>query len=135
MLGRTGFDKFKRFNKAYSLAEVLVVMAIIMLIFLALPPVTKKVFKITDTRKAHGRFECYWDWDTVENKKVLFSYYSDENGTEEGPTKISGNKCTFTPTSNTLYYMIHAVGGGGAGGLSGVRRHRRDVHCPGQFYA
>lgn len=120
MLGRTGFDKFKRFNKAYSLAEVLVVMAIIMLIFLALPPVTKKVFKITDTRKAHGRFECYWA--TVDNQKALYSYYSDENGTVEGPTKMSGNKCTFTPTSNTLYYMIHAVGGGGAGAMIATQK-------------
>lgn len=115
MLGRT-CQKFKRFNKAYSLAEVLVVMAIIMLIFLALPPVTKKVFKITDTRKAHGRFECYWDVDADGNKS-LYSYFAEENGTISGPNKINGDKCSFTPTANTLYFMIHAVGGGGAGAV------------------
>ena len=120
MLGRT-CQKFKRFNKAYSLAEVLVVMAIIMLIFLALPPVTKKVFKITDTRKAHGRFECYWDVD-ADGKKALYSYYSDESGLIDGPKKIDGEKCTFTPTSNTLYYMIHAVGGGGAGAVIATQK-------------
>lgn len=125
MLGRT-CQKFKRFNKAYSLAEVLVVMAIIMLIFLALPPVTKKVFKITDTRKAHGRFECYWDVN-ADGKKVLYSYYSDESGLIDGPKELSGDKCTFTPTSNTLYYMIHAVGGGGAGAVIATQKDEDGV--------
>lgn len=120
MFGKTKGNGAMRYN-AYSLAEVLVVMAIIMIIFLALPPVTKKVFKINDAQRAHGRFECFWDVDE-NGKKALFSYFSEENDNEPVLKKMTGNYCEFTPTANTLYYMIHAVGGGGAGAVIATQK-------------
>lgn len=112
-------QQYKLFS-AYTLAEVLVVMTIIMLILLALPPVTKKVFKITDTRKTHGRFECYWKTDSNGNKE-LWSFTREENG-RTVETKISGKDyCQFSPGANTIYFLMYAVGGGGAGALIGER--------------
>ncbi len=105
-------------NTAYTLAEVLVVMSVIMLIILALPPVTKKVFKIKDTRKAHGRYECYWKVNETTGKKELWSYTAEENGREiETPLGASATYCEFKPTSNSIYFIMHAVGGGGAGAI------------------
>ncbi len=105
-------------NTAYTLAEVLVVMSIIMLIILALPPVTKKVFKIKDTRKAHGRYECYWKVNEANGKKELWSYTAEENGREvETNLGEDATYCEFQPTSNSIYFIMHAVGGGGAGAI------------------
>ena len=112
------FGNFKnRKNIAYTLAEVLVVMTIIMLIILALPPVTKKVFKIKDTRKAHGRYECYWKVNGA-GEKELHSYVAEENGREEDKNLgTSATYCDFQPTTNSIYFIMHAVGGGGAGAI------------------
>ncbi len=105
-------------NTAYTLAEVLVVMSVIMLIILALPPVTKKVFKIKDTRKAHGRYECYWKVNETTGKKELWSYTAEENGREiETNLGASATYCEFKPTANSIYFIMHAVGGGGAGAI------------------
>ena len=105
-------------NTAYTLAEVLIVMSIIMLIILALPPVTKKVFKIKDTRKAHGRYECYWKVNETTGKKELWSYTAEENGREiETNLGASATYCEFKPTANSIYFIMHAVGGGGAGAI------------------
>ena len=41
-------------ESAYTLAEMLIVMAIIMLIILSLPMATKKVFKLDDIRMLLG---------------------------------------------------------------------------------
>ena len=112
------FGNFKnRKNIAYTLAEVLVVMTIIMLIILALPPVTKKVFKIKDTRKAHGRYECYWKVNGA-GEKELHSFVAEENGREEDKNLgTSATYCDFQPTANSIYFIMHAVGGGGAGAI------------------
>ena len=112
------FGNFKnRKNIAYTLAEVLVVMTIIMLIILALPPVTKKVFKIKDTRKAHGRYECYWKVNGA-GEKELHSFVAEENGREEDKNLgTSATYCDFQPTTNSIYFIMHAVGGGGAGAI------------------
>lgn len=102
---------------AYTLAEVLIVMSIILLIILALPPVTKKVFKINDTRKAHGRYECYWKTNAA-GEKELYSYFAEENGREvETNLGTSATYCEFQPTANSIYFIINAVGGGGAGAI------------------
>ena len=103
-------------ESAYTLAEMLIVMAIIMLIILSLPMATKKVFKLDDMRKSHGRYECYWETQEDGSKKLM-TYMAEENGRviEAESAHADEGKCIFTPPQNTIYFMIHAVGGGGAG--------------------
>ena len=102
---------------AYTLAEMLIVMGIMAIVLLSLPSFTKKLFKVEETRKPHGRFECYWD----ENTDKLMSYYAEEGGVISGPnesevTDVDGNPvCEFNPPRNPVYFIVHAVGGGGAG--------------------
>lgn len=102
-------------DSAYTLAEMLIVMAIIMLIILSLPMATKKVFKLDDMRKSHGRYECYWA--EKDGEKKLMTYMAEENGRviEAESAHADEGKCIFSPPQNTIYFMIHAVGGGGAG--------------------
>lgn len=102
-------------DSAYTLAEMLIVMAIIMLIILSLPMATKKVFKLDDMRKSHGRYECYWA--EKDGEKKLMTYMAEENGRviEAESAYADEGKCIFSPPQNTIYFMIHAVGGGGAG--------------------
>ena len=101
---------------AYTLAEMLIVMGILAIVMLSLPTITKKVFKVEETRKPHGRFECYWDGDKLK------SYYADESGSnvvhvvKDDEVDADGNKvCKFDPPKNPVYFMIYAVGAGGAG--------------------
>jgi len=144
MFGRlenTGRKKF-----AYTLAEMLVVMAVISLIFLALPPVTKKMFKVDETRKAHGRYECFWktetnDDGTVKSRK-LYSYTLRE-GQDGIERELSGDSCTFVPPVNVAYFIVYAVGGGGAGAsIEDGPEHevdssvsRRDLEDPKRVYS
>ena len=104
-------------SKAYTLAEVLIVMTIIMLIMLALPPITKKVFKIKDTRSPHGRYECYWATDAGGNKRLHSYLYTDSGIEEDKDLGAGATYCEFKPSKNSIYFIMHAVGGGGAGAM------------------
>ena len=114
--------KLKSYNhkqisfNAYTLAEMLIVMGILAIVMLSLPAITKKVFKVEETRKPHGRFECYWDGDK------LMSYHAEESGSssfheyKDDEVDADGNKvCKFDPPKNPVYFMIYAVGAGGGG--------------------
>lgn len=92
----------------YTLAEMLMVMLIVSLMILALPPVTKKIYKERTTRGVHGRFECYRN---ATNQIVQAS--SMEGGITNAPEVV--DKCTFTVPTSSIYILIHAVGGGGGG--------------------
>ena len=92
----------------YTLAEMLMVMLIVSLMILALPPVTKKIYKERTTRGAHGRFECYRN---AANQIVQAS--SMEGGITNAPEVV--DKCTFKVPTTSIYVLIHAVGGGGGG--------------------
>jgi len=100
--------KLKHKTPGYTLAEMLMVMLIVSLMILALPPVTKKVYKITTQRKFHGRFECYRD-----SSGNIIQATSTEGGTSTASTVT--DKCTFKLPSNSIYVLIHAIGGGGGG--------------------
>ena len=93
---------------AFSLAEMLLVMVILVVMMLALPPFTKKMFEVKVIDKPHGRYECYYD-----QNNNLMEYYANEGEEEHEPKEVES--CSFHPPNNTLYIMIHAVGGGGAG--------------------
>lgn len=98
--------------KAYTLAEMLIVLLIFSIVMLAAPPLTKQLYKIKTIEKKHGRFECYYN-----SSGQLMQYYAVDGQTPQGPTQVSDASvgCVFNPPSNALYIMIHAVGGGGAG--------------------
>lgn len=110
--------EINRKASGYTLAEMLIVMAIIVLLFLAMPPVTKKLFKQDITRKLHGRYECYWETSS-SGVKTLKAHTVDENGNDsEGVVKTDtdgSSYCEFMPPQNVIFFVINAVGGGGAG--------------------
>lgn len=102
-------------RRAYTLAEMLVVLVIISVVLISLPHATKKLFAVKEVKSYHGRFECYWD-----NAGNLKYYYAKERPglpteIKEGDGDDDG-KCEFIPPITYPYIMIHAVGGGGAGG-------------------
>mgnify|MGYP002623270869 CR=1 FL=1 len=106
------FGLYKFYRHGYTLAEMLVVLAIVSMVMLAMPPVTKKVFKVDATAKKHGRVECYYN-----SEGKLLQYTATELGPSR-PEEVENTKatyCSFIPPSNATYIMIHAVGGGGAG--------------------
>ena len=101
---------------AYTLAEMLIVLGILAIVMLSLPTITKKVFRVEETRKPHGRFECYWEGNKLK------SYYAEESGSnvvhevKDDEVDADGNKvCKFDPPKNPVYFMIYAVGAGGGG--------------------
>ncbi len=98
----------EKYRKGYTLAEMLLVMLIISLMLLALPPVTKKIYKERYNRRLHGRYECFRN---TANQIV-------EGSATEGNV-VSGlkvvDKCRFKVPTTSIYVLIHAVGGGGGG--------------------
>ena len=90
----------------FSIAEMLVVMLIMSFIVIGVPAIHFKKNEVKTKRSLHGRFECYYNGNT------LMSYYANEEGASETLT-VGGAGCTFTPPKNAVYLLIHAVGGGG----------------------
>lgn len=106
-------DYTKKYS-AYTLAEMLVVLVIISVVLISLPSATKKLFEVKEVKTYHGRFECYWD----ASGKLNFYYMKERAGLppEVSEGELDGDKCEFVPPLTYPYLMIHAVGGGGAGG-------------------
>ena len=106
-------DYTKKYS-AYTLAEMLVVLVIISVVLISLPTATKKLFKVENVKTYHGRFECYW-----ENDKLKYYYAKERPGLspEFETGELEGDSCEFVPPLTYHYIMIHAVGGGGAGGV------------------
>ena len=102
-------------NNAYTLAEMLIVLIIISLVLISIPLAVRKMFAVKDVKVNHGRYECYWD----DSGKLKY-YYSQERAGEDPLEKegeiTENDYCIFSPPSTYPYLMIHAVGGGGAGG-------------------
>lgn len=107
-------NKIDKELSAYTLAEMLIVLLIISIVLISIPLTTKKLFTVKETKSYHGRYECYWD----DAGKLRYYYAKERPGLaptiEQGV--INGDKCEFTPPLTYPYIMIHAVGGGGAGG-------------------
>lgn len=116
------FGFIKRFylekSYAYSLAEMLIVLFIISIVLLSLPKATKKFFEVKEVKTYHGRYECYWSRNNDGTPQLKYFYTKDRVGLDplEDEGNIDGDSCEFTPPLTYPYIMIHAVGGGGAGG-------------------
>ena len=89
----------------FSMAEMLVVMLIMSFIAIGVPAIHFKKTELKTKRSLHGRYECYYDGETLKE------YYINEEGAATGPNEVE--ECTFSPPRNAVYFLIHAVGGGG----------------------
>lgn len=96
--------------KAFSLAEMLVVLLIMSFIAIGVPAIHFKKTEMKTKRSLHGRYECYYEGTT------LMQYTVNEEGAATGPTAVT--ECKFTPPRNAIFFLVHAVGGGG--GASGT---------------
>ena len=98
----------------FSMAEMLVVMLIMSFIAIGIPAIHFKKTELKTKRSLHGRYECYYNGNT------LMQYQVNEEGAEDGPRAVT--ECSFIPPRNAIFFLIHAVGGGGgastaAGGI------------------
>ncbi len=91
----------------FSLAEMLIVLLIMSFIAISIPLIHFKKTELKTKRSLHGRFECFYD------ETGTLKQYSKN---EEGATLIplgNATECVFTPPKNAVFFMVHAVGGGG----------------------
>ncbi len=93
-------------QKAFSLAEMLLVLLIMSFIAISLPMIHFKKSELKTKRTPHGRYECFYD--AAGN---LMQYSVNEEGAKNGPVGVT--ECRFTPPKNAIYFLVHAVGGGG----------------------
>lgn len=103
----------------FSLFEVVVTMSIVAIFIAACTNVFTQKYKGKSSTPMHGRFECYYN-----SAGTLMQKY--DAGT---PTAVTTPYCEFSPNSAVAYYIINAVGGGGAGGtiLGGTKGEYNSV--------
>ena len=94
---------------AFSIAEMLVVLVIVSVLAIGLPMVHFKKTELKTKRSYHGRYECFYDGNQLKE------YMAYESGVSNGPDNVTS--CTFTPPKTAIYFLVHAVGGGGGGTL------------------
>lgn len=90
---------------AFSLAEMLIVFLIMSFIAIGIPLIHFKKTELKTRRSLHGRYECYYQGNT------LMQYTVNEDGAKTGPEAVT--ECKFTPPRNAIFFLVHAVGGGG----------------------
>ncbi len=103
-------------HKAFSMAEMLVVMLILAIVIISMTPVAVKRVKKETVNPEHGSFECYWDGDTLyqveRNAQGLPLGIGDAHGRVNRTTQ---GFCEFTPRRGAMFYTVNAVGGGSPG--------------------
>lgn len=109
--GQARINSTKKSAKGgFSMAEMLVVMLVLTIVFLAATPLMVRRVKKETTKPEHGSFECYYD----END-VLHQVQRDENAHVISESTPADGTCTFTPKRGTMFFIINAVGGGSPG--------------------
>lgn len=136
---------------AFSLGEMLVVLLIMSFLAIGIPAVQFKKSEVKTQRTLHGRYECYYacplttDADgtvrhlsgCADNQYSIYQYSVNEEGVATGPESVA--QCVFTPPKEAIFYLVHAVGGGGgASGTNGsyssnTRTETRTYYSPNQF--
>jgi len=102
-------------KKGFTIAEVLVVMAILGIFAIAAAATFTKKQQRPSAISPHGQFECYVKADGKVYQKTTIeknAQAEQQKGDVGTPTGV----CSFTPpTSKVAYYMVALVGGGGSG--------------------
>lgn len=98
-------------KKGFTLAEMLVVLLIVSLVAIASVPLAHKRFKVHKPKTVHGKYECYYDGDTLKESQW-------ENGVKVRDN-VTVATCNFTPNPKATYFIVQAIGGGGGGAYSG----------------
>jgi len=101
-------------NKGFTLAELVLAMAIVSILTAAMVPMLKH-HKVRPREKftPHGIVECYY------KNGSLVMYRRDNDKYPNGKVENAGNSCVLSvPKAN--YYELHVIGAGGAGGGSGL---------------
>lgn len=102
-------------KQGFTIAEMLVVLAILGIFAVATASILSKRHTKLSSVSPHGQFECY-----VKDDGIVYQKTTIENnaGAEivVGPVTSAATKCIFTPLSKRVaYYMVALVGGGGSG--------------------
>ena len=98
---------------AYTMLEACIVMLIVSIFIAVTANVIPRKMKPKTESEMHGRFECYYNGDKLEQKLTLM----DKSTT----TDVTENRyCEFTPPKYIKFLIINAVGGAsGPGGSVG----------------
>lgn len=120
-----GIDSNNTRFSAFSLGEMLMVLLIMSFIAIGIPGIHFKKSELKTKRSLHGRYECYYscplitdangnkvhDSGCASNEYKMYQYSVNEEGAATGPEQV--DKCTFNPPHNAVFFLVHAVGGGG----------------------
>lgn len=111
VISASTMDNENNKTPAFSLGEMIIVLLIMSLIAIGIPGIHFKKTEVKTKRTLHGRYECFYDNGT------LMEYSVNEEGAATGPNAVG--TCTFIPPKDAVFYLVHAVGGGG-GAASGT---------------
>lgn len=99
--------KISNNRKAFTLAEIMIALLVVILLAAFSAPIITKQLKRNNKSTPHGRYECY---------KVGTQYYQKTStGNIEGTAQAVAS-CNFNSVINkSAYYVLQAIGGGGGG--------------------
>ena len=110
--------KIGKRRKAFSMAEMLVVMLILAIVLIAATPVAVRRVKKDSVRPEHGSFECYWDGDKlyqVERNAMGVAIKSSDTDEFGRLDRTEQGYCDYQPRRGAMFFTINAVGGGSPG--------------------
>ena len=90
-------------KKGFSLAEALVVMAIISIFFAAAGKIMTQKPKPIKQQNPHGYFECYLDGGTLKQSSAI-----EEAATD--PVVAEGGACKFEPPKGVAFFNVNTYG-------------------------
>lgn len=90
-------------KRGFSLAEALVVMAVISIFFAVAGKVITQRPKPQVQKNPHGYFECYLDGNTLKQASAA-------EGVATEPVTATNNTCTFEPPKGVAFFNINTFG-------------------------
>ncbi len=121
------------YSRAFTTAEMLLVLVIISFLILAIPPLIHKKFEKQLSQGNHGRYECWRDTNghvyefLATNKRGIIKHSANvepnpnNRNTLQGANLGENGVCHFSPdvdAPGASYFSIQAVGGGAGGAMA-----------------
>ena len=106
-----------KFKKGFSLFEACVVMIVTAIFVAVMANVVSHKSKAKVASEAHGRFECYYDGNTLYQQ--MFTEGSSTGRVKAVDAGGTATTCVFTPPYYAKYLIMDAVGGGAGGSNRG----------------